>query len=135
MHNRVRMVAASFLIKHLLIDWRIGEKWFWECLVDADPANNSASWQWVAGCGADAAPYFRIFNPILQGPKFDADGIYTKTYVPELTALSGKTLYAPWTAKTDMLDSGQIALGDTYPTPIVNHEAARARALERFKSL
>jgi deoxyribodipyrimidine photo-lyase len=129
------MVAASFLIKHLLIDWRIGEKWFWECLVDADPANNSASWQWVAGCGADAAPYFRIFNPILQGPKFDADGIYTKTYVPELTALSGKTLYAPWTAKTDMLDSGQIALGDTYPTPIVNHEAARARALERFKSL
>ena len=135
MHNRVRMVAASFLIKHLLIDWRIGEKWFWECLVDADPANNSASWQWVAGCGADAAPYFRIFNPILQGPKFDADGIYTKTYVPELTALSGKTLYAPWTAKTDMLDSGQIALGETYPTPIVNHEAARALAFERFKSL
>jgi len=135
MHNRVRMVAASFLIKHLLIDWREGEKWFWECLVDADPANNSASWQWVAGCGADAAPYFRIFNPILQGPKFDAEGIYTKTYVPELSALSGKTLYAPWTAKTEMLDSGQIALGDTYPNPIVNHEAARARALERFKSL
>ena len=135
MHNRVRMIAASFLIKHLLIDWREGEKWFWECLVDADPANNSASWQWVAGCGADAAPYFRIFNPILQGPKFDADGIYTKTYVPELTALSGKTLYAPWTAKSDMLDSGAISLGDTYPNPIVNHEAARARALESFKSL
>ncbi|MDB2431120.1 FAD-binding domain-containing protein, partial [Alphaproteobacteria bacterium] len=119
----------------LLIDWREGEKWFWECLVDADPANNSASWQWVAGCGADAAPYFRIFNPILQGPKFDAEGIYTKTYVPELSALSGKALYAPWTAKTDMLDSGHIALGDTYPNPIVNHEAARARALESFKSL
>ena len=135
MHNRVRMIAASFLIKHLLIDWREGEKWFWECLVDADPANNSASWQWVAGCGADAAPYFRIFNPILQGPKFDADGIYTKTYVPELNALSGKTLYAPWTAKSDMLDSGAISLGDTYPNPIVNHEAARARALESFKSL
>ena len=135
MHNRVRMIAASFLIKHLLIDWREGEKWFWECLVDADPANNSASWQWVAGCGADAAPYFRIFNPILQGPKFDADGIYTKTYVPELSALSGKTLYAPWTAKSDMLDSGAISLGDTYPNPIVNHEAARARALESFKSL
>jgi deoxyribodipyrimidine photo-lyase len=135
MHNRVRMVAASFLIKHLLIDWREGEKWFWECLVDADPANNSASWQWVAGCGADAAPYFRIFNPILQGPKFDAEGIYTKTYVPELSALSGKALYAPWTAKTDMLDSRHIALGDTYPNPIVNHEAARARALESFKSL
>ena len=135
MHNRVRMIAASFLIKHLLIDWREGEKWFWECLVDADPANNSASWQWVAGCGADAAPYFRIFNPILQGPKFDADGSYTKTYVPELNALSGKTLYAPWTAKSDMLDSGAISLGDTYPNPIVNHEAARARALESFKSL
>ena len=135
MHNRVRMIAASFLIKHLLIDWREGEKWFWECLVDADPANNSASWQWVAGCGADAAPYFRIFNPILQGPKFDADGIYTKTYVPELNALSGKALYAPWTAKSDMLDSGAISLGDTYPNPIVNHEAARARALESFKSL
>jgi deoxyribodipyrimidine photo-lyase len=135
MHNRVRMIAASFLIKHLLIDWREGEKWFWECLVDADPANNSASWQWVAGCGADAAPYFRIFNPILQGPKFDAEGIYTKTYVPELSALSGKTLYAPWTAKSDMLDSGAISLGDTYPNPIVNHEAARARALESFKSL
>ena len=135
MHNRVRMIAASFLIKHLLIDWREGEKWFWECLVDADPANNSASWQWVAGCGADAAPYFRIFNPILQGPKFDAEGIYTKTYVPELNALSGKTLYAPWTAKSDMLDTGAISLGDTYPNPIVNHEAARARALESFKSL
>ena len=135
MHNRVRMITASFLIKHLLIDWREGEKWFWECLVDADPANNSASWQWVAGCGADAAPYFRIFNPILQGPKFDAEGIYTKTYVPELNALSGKTLYAPWTAKSDMLDSGAISLGNTYPNPIVNHEAARARALESFKSL
>ena len=135
MHNRVRMIAASFLIKHLLIDWREGEKWFWECLVDADPANNSASWQWVAGCGADAAPYFRIFNPILQGPKFDADGIYTKTYVPELSALSGKNLYAPWTAKSDMLDSGAIRLGNTYPNPIVNHEAARARALKSFKSL
>jgi len=135
MHNRVRMIAASFLIKHLLIDWREGEKWFWECLVDADPANNSASWQWVAGCGADAAPYFRIFNPILQGPKFDAQGIYTKEYVPELSALSGKTLFSPWTAKTDMLNSGNIALGSTYPKPIVNHEAARARALESFKSL
>ena len=121
MHNRVRMIAASFLIKHLLIDWREGEKWFWECLADADPANNSASWQWVAGCGADAAPYFRIFNPILQGPKFDAEGIYTKTYVPELNTLSGKTLYAPWTAKSDILDSGAISLGDTYPNPIVKH--------------
>ena len=135
MHNRVRMITASFLIKHLLIDWREGEKWFWQCLADADPANNTASWQWVAGCGADAAPYFRIFNPILQGPKFDKAGVYTKTYCPELAPLSGKTLFAPWTAKSDMLDSDQITLGKTYPNPMVNHEAARARALDSFKSL
>ena len=135
MHNRVRMIAASFLIKHLLIDWREGEKYFWEALLDADPANNTASWQWVAGCGADAAPYFRIFNPILQGPKFDAQGIYTKTYCPELATLSGKTLFSPWTAKDDMLSAGEISLGDNYPNPIVNHEAARERALSSFKSL
>lgn len=135
MHNRVRMIVASFLIKHLLIDWREGEKYFWDALLDADPANNTASWQWVAGCGADAAPYFRIFNPILQGPKFDAQGIYTKTYCPELAPLSGKTLFSPWTAKGDMLDANAIRLGDTYPNPIVNHEAARERALNSFKSL
>ena len=135
MHNRVRMIVASFLIKHLLIDWREGEAYFWDTLLDADPANNSASWQWVAGCGADAAPYFRIFNPILQGPKFDAGGVYTKTYCPELSALSGKTLFSPWTAKGDMLDANAIRLGETYPKPIVNHESARARALECFKSL
>ena len=135
MHNRVRMIAASFLIKHLLIDWREGEKWFWQCLADADPANNTASWQWVAGCGADAAPYFRIFNPILQGPKFDKAGVYTKTYCPELQPLSGKSLFAPWTAKADILESEQITLGKSYPAPIVNHEFARARALDSFKSL
>ena len=135
MHNRVRMIAASFLIKHLLIDWREGEKWFWDCLADADPANNTASWQWVAGCGADAAPYFRIFNPILQGPKFDAGGVYTKRYCPELEALSGKVLFAPWTAKQDLLDGHALRLGDSYPHPIVNHEAARERALSSFKSL
>ena len=135
MHNRVRMIVASFLIKHLLIDWREGEVYFWDTLLDADPANNTASWQWVAGCGADAAPYFRIFNPILQGPKFDAGGVYTKTYCPELSALSGKTLFSPWTAKGDMLDANAIRLGETYPKPIVNHESARARALECFKSL
>ena len=135
MHNRVRMIAASFLIKHLLIDWREGEAYFWDALLDADPANNTASWQWVAGCGADAAPYFRIFNPILQGPKFDAAGLYTKTYCPELSPLSGKTLFSPWTAKGDMLDANRIRLGDTYPNPIVNHEAARERALSCFKAL
>ena len=89
MHNRVRMVVASFLIKHLLVDWRAGEAWFWDTLVDADPANNPASWQWVAGCGADAAPFFRIFNPVLQGEKFDPQGEYTRQNVPELNAASG----------------------------------------------
>ena len=135
MHNRVRMIAASFLIKHLLIDWREGERYFWDRLLDADPANNTASWQWVAGCGADAAPYFRIFNPILQGPKFDPQGGYTKAYCPELSGLSGKTLFSPWTAKDDMLTTHAIRLGDTYPKPIVNHEAARERALSSFKAL
>ena len=129
MHNRVRMIAASFLVKHLLIDWREGEKWFWDNLADADPANNTASWQWVAGCGADAAPYFRIFNPILQGPKFDKGGVYTKQWCPELSALSGKALFEPWAAK-DLLNDAP-----PYPGPIVNHPAARERALESFKSL
>lgn len=130
MHNRVRMITASFLVKHLLIDWREGEKWFWECLLDADPANNTASWQWVAGCGADAAPYFRIFNPILQGPKFDKDGVYTKKWCPELSALNGKVLFSPWTAPSDLLSDAP-----PYPAPIVNHPAARERALASFKSL
>lgn len=130
MHNRVRMIVASFLVKHLLIDWREGEKWFWQCLADADPANNTASWQWVTGCGADAAPYFRVFNPILQGPKFDKEGVYTKQWCPELSGLSGKTLFAPWTASADML-----ATTPNYPPPIVDHPFARERALSSFKSL
>ena len=99
MHNRVRMVVASFLIKHLLIDWRAGEKWFWDTLVDADPANNAANWQWVAGSGADAAPYFRIFNPILQGEKFDPNGDYVRRWVPELARLPSKVIHKPWTAQ------------------------------------
>ena len=98
MHNRVRMIAASFLIKHLLIDWRTGEAWFWDTLVDADPANNAASWQWVAGCGADAAPYFRIFNPVLQGEKFDPEGDYVRRWVPELARLPAAHIHAPWEA-------------------------------------
>jgi len=119
----------------LLINWRRGEAWFWERLADADPANNTASWQWVAGCGADAAPYFRIFNPIIQGQKFDPDGQYTKRYVPELNGLSGKMLFSPWLAKSDLLENANIQLGQSYPAPIVEHDFARNRALDIFKAL
>ncbi len=135
MHNRVRMIAASFLIKHLMIDWRTGEKWFWDTLCDADPANNAASWQWVAGSGADAAPYFRIFNPIIQGEKFDPVGGYVRKYVPELKDLDSKFIHKPWMAPPDMLRTAGIALGKTYPLPIVEHSAARARALAAFAML
>ncbi|VWC59494.1 deoxyribodipyrimidine photo-lyase type I [Burkholderia contaminans] len=129
MHNRVRMVTASFLTKHLLIDWREGEAWFWDTLVDADEASNPAGWQWVSGSGADAAPYFRIFNPVLQGEKFDSSGEYTRRWVPELSALPAKTLHSPWTASAEALQEASIALGATYPFPIVDHQDARARAL------
>jgi deoxyribodipyrimidine photo-lyase len=132
MHNRVRMVAASFLVKHLLIDWRDGEKWFWDTLVDADPGSNPASWQWVAGSGADAAPYFRVFNPILQGEKFDPDGVYVSKWVPELAKLSPKLIHQPWDATPMELAAAGIALGKTYPEPIVDHKAARARALAAY---
>jgi deoxyribodipyrimidine photo-lyase len=137
MHNRVRMVASSFLIKHLLIDWRIGEQWFWDALVDADPANNTASWQWVAGSGADAAPYFRIFNPVLQGEKFDPHGAYVRRWVPELAALPDRFIHKPWMASPLELAEAKVALGKTYPEPIVDHDMARKRALaalERTKS-
>jgi deoxyribodipyrimidine photo-lyase len=135
MHNRVRMVVASFLAKHLLVDWRKGEEWFWDTLVDADPANNAASWQWVAGSGADAAPYFRIFNPVLQGEKFDPDGAYVRLWVPELARLSARLIHKPWTATEAQLSEAGIALGETYPRPIVDHDAARKRALESFKKI
>ncbi len=135
MHNRVRMIVASFLVKHLLIDWRIGEDWFWDTLLDADLANNAASWQWVAGSGADAAPYFRIFNPVLQGEKFDPDGAYVRHYVPELKNLPPRILHAPWLAKPLELQSAGVKLGQTYPNPIVEHDFARDRALSAFKSL
>jgi len=130
MHNRVRMIVASFLIKDLLIDWRTGADWFWDTLLDADLASNSASWQWVAGCGADAAPYFRIFNPTIQGTKFDPDGGYVRKWVPELAGLSDAAIHAPWDAKPiDLADAG-IDLGRTYPMPMVDHRAARRRALD-----
>ena len=135
MHNRVRMVVASFLIKHLLIDWRHGEAWFWDTLVDADLANNSASWQWVAGCGADAAPYFRIFNPQLQGEKFDPDGIYVKQWLPELQHLPNKFIHAPWGAPAPVLQEAGVELGKDYPQPIVEHHFARERALAAFETI
>ncbi|MCF6776167.1 DNA photolyase family protein [Thiotrichales bacterium 19X7-9] len=135
MHNRVRMICASFLIKNCMIDWREGEQWFWQCLFDADLANNSASWQWVAGCGFDAAPYFRIFNPVLQAEKFDPDGEYIKAYIPELALLPVKYLYAPWQAPKEILERAKIELGKTYPYPIVNLKLSREMALEAYKSL
>ncbi len=135
MHNRVRMITASFLIKHLMIDWRVGEAWFWDTLVDADLASNSASWQWVAGCGADAAPYFRIFNPVLQGEKFDSDGAYVRRWVPEIAGLPNKLLHAPWTAKPHELRAAGVELGRTYPRPMVDHAAARQRALAAYDEI
>ncbi len=135
MHNRVRMIVASFLTKHLLLHWRKGEAWFWDTLVDADPANNPASWQWTAGSGADAAPYFRIFNPITQGEKFDETGDYVRRFCPELKDVPIKYLFAPWEADGDTLAKAGVKLGETYPHPIVDHPAARERALEAYEIL
>ena len=132
MHNRVRMVVASFLVKHLLIPWQKGEQWFWDTLVDADLANNAASWQWVAGCGADAAPYFRVFNPVLQGKKFDPDGAYVKAWIPELAKLPKAKIHEPWkTGKAD-LEKARVVIGETYPAPIVDLGEGRARALAAY---
>jgi deoxyribodipyrimidine photo-lyase len=135
MHNRVRMVVASFLVKHLLIDWRDGEAWFWDTLVDADAGNNPANWQWVAGSGADAAPYFRVFNPVLQGETFDPGGSYVRRWVPELDALPAPLIHRPWSATPLELASAQVELGATYPRPIVDHGKARARALAAFEKV
>ena len=135
MHNRVRMIVASFLIKNMLLHWRHGEDWFWDCLVDADLASNSASWQWCAGSGADAAPYFRIFNPLLQSEKFDPDGEYLALYCPELAGLDKKWRHRPWEAGADRLADAGIKLGRDYPEPILDLKATRERALERYKQL
>ena len=135
MHNRVRMIVASFLCKHLLIHWRDGEDWFWDTLVDADLASNSASWQWVAGSGADAAPYFRIFNPMTQGEKFDGDGDYVRRWVPELAALPDRHLHAPWEAPAEVLEQAGVALGSDYPEPVVDHREARQGALDAYETV
>ena len=131
MHNRVRMIVGSFLVKHLLINWKEGEKYFKNCLLDYSPASNVAGWQWVAGSGADAAPYFRIFNPILQGEKFDKEGDYVKKWIPELKSIEKKYIHKPWEIK----DNSNFKLGKDYPNPIVNHESARTKALNAFKKI
>lgn len=135
MHNRVRMIVGSFLVKNLRLNWQHGERWFWDTLVDADLANNSASWQWVAGCGADAAPYFRIFNPVTQGQKFDAEGSYVRNFVPEIARLPNRYLFSPWEASRDLLKASGISLGEDYPYPITDLKISRAEALACFQSL
>ncbi len=135
MHNRVRMIVASFLTKDLLIPWREGAKWFWDTLVDADLANNTLGWQWTAGCGADAAPFFRIFNPVLQARKFDPEGSFVRRWVPELAALPIKYLHEPHKAPPDVLAAANVRLGENYPRPIVSHADSRAAALAAFRSL
>ncbi len=135
MHNRVRMIVASFLVKNLLIPWQEGEAWFWDTLVDADLAANAASWQWVAGSGADAAPYFRIFNPVRQGQTFDAAGGYVRRWVPEIAKLDDAHLHAPWDADLATLRAAGVVLGSTYPRPIADLSETRARALAAFKTL
>ncbi|MGZ0657232.1 cryptochrome/photolyase family protein [Coraliomargarita sp. W4R72] len=137
MHNRVRMIVSSFLVKHLLHNWHDGAKWFWDTLVDADLASNTLGWQWSGGCGADAAPYFRVFNPILQGQKFDPDGDYVKRYLPELKKIPSKYIHTPWEAPDGILAYAEVEIGTNYPAPIIDHKVGRVRALaalDQFKS-
>jgi len=135
MHNRVRMIVGSLLVKHLLMHWRDGERWFWDTLVDADLANNSAGWQWIGGCGADAAPYFRVFNPVLQGEKFDPEGEYVRRFVPELADLPKKYIHKPWEAPESVLSQAGVRLGTDYPEPIVGLKEGRERALAAFETI
>jgi len=132
MHNRVRMAAASFLVKHLLLPWQVGARYFWERLVDADLANNTMGWQWTAGCGADAAPYFRIFNPVTQGTRFDPHGDYVRRWVPELDQMPDRHLMRPWELSEGGRRAADVILGEDYPTPMVDHRAARERALAAY---
>ena len=133
MHNRVRMIVASFLVKNLQIHWLEGMNWFWDTLVDGDLAANTLSWQWVAGCGADAAPYFRIFNPVTQGQKFDPDGEYVKKWIPELKAIPKKWVHCPWDADKDLLE--YLRLFDTYPKPIIDLKESRKQALAAYETI
>jgi len=135
MHNRVRMIVASFLVKHLRISWEEGAAWFWDTLVDADLASNTLGWQWTAGCGADAAPYFRIFNPFLQGAKFDPEGNYVRRWVPELAKLPAEFIHLPWEAPLHVLAEAGVKLGIDYPQPLVDHGEAREAALAALKSI
>jgi deoxyribodipyrimidine photo-lyase len=135
MHNRVRMMVASFLVKDLLIPWQEGAEWFWDTLVDADLANNTFGWQWAAGCGADAAPYFRIFNPVTQAEKFDPKGEYIKRWIPELSNLPPPWIFKPWAASTMVLQKAKVHIGENYPTPIVDHTEARRHALAAFQKI
>ncbi|WP_093288197.1 cryptochrome/photolyase family protein [Solimonas aquatica] len=135
MHNRVRMIVASFLTKNLLIPWQEGARWFWDTLLDADLANNTLGWQWSAGCGADAAPYFRIFNPLLQSQKFDAQGVYLRRWLPELAQLPDALIHAPWTASPAQLAAAKLRLDQDYPLPIVDLAASRARALAAYEPI
>lgn len=135
MHNRVRMIVGSFLVKDQLITWQEGARWFWDTLVDADLASNTLGWQWVGGCGADAAPYFRVFNPILQGKKFDPDGEYVRKFVPELKDMPSKYIHTPWEAPQEVLNKAGVRLGDNYPKPILDHGKARAKALMAYDKL
>src|SRR5262249_55667101 len=135
MHNRVRMIVASFLVKDLLISWLEGARWFWDMLVDADLAQNTLGWQWTAGCGADATPYFRVFNPVTQGEKFDPKGRYVRRWCPELAKLPDRWLHHPWEAPLAVLRRAGIEIGRTYPEPIVSHTIAREVALEAFSRL
>jgi deoxyribodipyrimidine photo-lyase len=135
MHNRVRMIVASFLIKDLLIDWRKGAAWFWDTLVDADLASNTLGWQWTAGCGADASPFFRVFNPMSQGEKFDPGGAYARKWCPELAALPDRWIYRPFEAPAEVLAEAGVKLGTTYPQPIVDHKVAREEALEALAEM
>ncbi len=135
MQNRVRMLTASFLTKNLLVDWRIGEQWFWDCLFDADEANNPGNWQWIAGSGLDASPYFRIFNPVLQGEQFDGGGDYVRRWVPELGLLPDKCVHRPNEAPPEILSRAGVELGINYPLPLVDLRTSRGRALEAARSL
>jgi deoxyribodipyrimidine photo-lyase len=132
LHNRARLIAGSFLVKDLLLPWQLGAAWFWDTLVDADLGDNTLGWQWVTGCGADAAPYFRILNPVTQGRRHDPDGAYVRRWVPELAGLTAERIHAPWQATPEELAAAGVVIGDTYPAPIIDHGEARSRALAAY---